>query len=94
MLIHHCSELPANFPVTEEMVKPSLRGSSSLLRELQVALGQYSEEHFNEVSPCRMIQKFQMELKVFSETVNARNSGLPVPYTYMDPAVVENSVAI
>ncbi|XP_038841305.1 hydroperoxide isomerase ALOXE3-like [Salvelinus namaycush] len=59
-----------------------------------VALGQYPEEHFNEIPPCRMIQKFQTELKVFSETVNARNSGLPVPYTYMDPAVVENSVAI
>uniref|UniRef100_A0A4W5R274 Arachidonate 15-lipoxygenase type B n=1 Tax=Hucho hucho TaxID=62062 RepID=A0A4W5R274_9TELE len=59
-----------------------------------VGLGQYPEEHFNEVPPCRMIQKFQTELKVFSETVNARNSGLPLPYTYMDPAVVENSVAI
>uniref|UniRef100_A0A4W5R269 Uncharacterized protein n=1 Tax=Hucho hucho TaxID=62062 RepID=A0A4W5R269_9TELE len=59
-----------------------------------VALGQYPEEHFNEVPPCRMIQKFQTELKVFSETVNARNSGLPLPYTYMDPAVLENSVAI
>uniref|UniRef100_A0A8C7I6L0 Hydroperoxide isomerase ALOXE3-like n=1 Tax=Oncorhynchus kisutch TaxID=8019 RepID=A0A8C7I6L0_ONCKI len=59
-----------------------------------LALGQYPEEHFNEIPPCTMIQKFQTELKVFSETVNARNSGLPVPYTYMDPALVENSVAI
>uniref|UniRef100_A0A674A1R8 Arachidonate 15-lipoxygenase B-like n=1 Tax=Salmo trutta TaxID=8032 RepID=A0A674A1R8_SALTR len=59
-----------------------------------VALGQYPEEHFNEEPPCRMIQKFQTELKVFSENINARNSRLPVPYTYMDPAVVENSVAI
>uniref|UniRef100_A0A8C7TVT6 Arachidonate 15-lipoxygenase B-like n=1 Tax=Oncorhynchus mykiss TaxID=8022 RepID=A0A8C7TVT6_ONCMY len=59
-----------------------------------LALGQYPEEHFNEMPPCRMIQKFQTELKVFSETVKARNSGLPVPYTYMDPALVENSVAI
>ncbi|CDQ97454.1 unnamed protein product, partial [Oncorhynchus mykiss] len=59
-----------------------------------LALGQYPEEHFNEIPPCTMIQKFQTELKVFSETVKARNSGLPVPYTYMDPVVVENSVAI
>uniref|UniRef100_A0A8C7JY95 Uncharacterized protein n=1 Tax=Oncorhynchus kisutch TaxID=8019 RepID=A0A8C7JY95_ONCKI len=59
-----------------------------------VTLGQYPEEHFNEIPPCRMIQKFQTDLKVFSETVKARNSGLPVPYTYMDPALVENSVAI
>uniref|UniRef100_A0A8C7T0B1 Uncharacterized protein n=1 Tax=Oncorhynchus mykiss TaxID=8022 RepID=A0A8C7T0B1_ONCMY len=35
MLIRRCSELPANFPVTGDMVKPSLRGSSSLLKELQ-----------------------------------------------------------
>uniref|UniRef100_A0A8C7I392 Hydroperoxide isomerase ALOXE3-like n=1 Tax=Oncorhynchus kisutch TaxID=8019 RepID=A0A8C7I392_ONCKI len=35
MLIRRCSELPANFPITEDLVKPSLRVSSSLLRELQ-----------------------------------------------------------
>ncbi|XP_031684077.1 hydroperoxide isomerase ALOXE3-like [Oncorhynchus kisutch] len=35
ILIRRCSELPAKFPVTGDMVKPSLRGSSSLLKELQ-----------------------------------------------------------
>ena len=67
---------------------------TSIILHMQLALGQYPEEHFNEIPPCRMIQKFQTDLKVFSETVKARNSGLPVPYTYMDPALVENSVAI
>ncbi|KAL1023804.1 hypothetical protein UPYG_G00046440 [Umbra pygmaea] len=59
-----------------------------------VALGQYPEQHFYELQPCMMIEKFQAELKDFSKAVNARNAGLPVPYTYLDPAVVENSVAI
>ncbi|KAL1023803.1 hypothetical protein UPYG_G00046420 [Umbra pygmaea] len=59
-----------------------------------VALGQFPEEHFYELQPCMMIEKFQAELKDFSKAVNARNAGLPVPYTYLDPAVVENSVAI
>ncbi|XP_010886727.2 hydroperoxide isomerase ALOXE3-like [Esox lucius] len=59
-----------------------------------VALGQYPDEHFYEAQPCNMIKNFQAELKAFSESVNARNATLPVPYTYLDPAVVENSVAI
>ena len=36
MLIKRCSELPQNFPVTEEMVKPSLAEGSSLMGEIGV----------------------------------------------------------
>ncbi|XP_053301592.1 hydroperoxide isomerase ALOXE3 [Pleuronectes platessa] len=34
-LIKRCSELPRNFPVTEEMVKPFLAEGSSLMREIE-----------------------------------------------------------
>uniref|UniRef100_A0A3P8T4B3 Arachidonate lipoxygenase 3 n=1 Tax=Amphiprion percula TaxID=161767 RepID=A0A3P8T4B3_AMPPE len=59
-----------------------------------VALGQYPEDHFSEEVPCKMIQNFQGELEVLSAVIKARNKGLEVPYTYMDPKEVENSVAI
>ncbi|XP_075947439.1 polyunsaturated fatty acid lipoxygenase ALOX15B-like isoform X2 [Anarhichas minor] len=59
-----------------------------------VFLGQYPEEHFSEKMPCKLIKHFQGELQVLSAIINARNNILEVPYTYLDPKVVENSVAI
>ncbi|XP_054460533.1 polyunsaturated fatty acid lipoxygenase ALOX15B-like [Anoplopoma fimbria] len=59
-----------------------------------VPLGQYPEEHFSEKIPCKLIKDFQGELEVLSAAIKARNKNLEVPYTYMDPTVVENSVAI
>ena len=35
-VIKRCSELPTNFPVTEEMVKPFLEEGSSLQKEMEV----------------------------------------------------------
>ncbi|KAM6972656.1 polyunsaturated fatty acid lipoxygenase ALOX15B [Aplochiton taeniatus] len=59
-----------------------------------VALGQYPDDHFSEEVPCNMIKAFQTELEVFSVVVKARNKSLSVPYTYLDPELIENSVAI
>lgn len=41
-----------------------------------------------------MIQAFQRELKLLSEAIKWRNKSLDIPYTYLDPAELENSVAI
>ena len=60
----------------------------------QVPLGQYPEEHFHEDIPCKVIKDFQEELQMLSKVIKARNKNLDVPYTYMDPEEVENSVAI
>ncbi|XP_005727091.1 arachidonate 15-lipoxygenase B-like [Pundamilia nyererei] len=59
-----------------------------------VPLGQYPEEHFTEEIPRKILKDFQAELEILSGVIKARNNHLNVPYTYMDPAVVENSVAI
>uniref|UniRef100_A0A8D3BR83 Lipoxygenase domain-containing protein n=1 Tax=Scophthalmus maximus TaxID=52904 RepID=A0A8D3BR83_SCOMX len=59
-----------------------------------VPLGQYQEGHFSEEIPCNMIQAFQRELKLLSEAIKWRNKSLDIPYTYLDPAELENSVAI
>lgn len=60
----------------------------------QVPLGHYPEVHFSEEIPLKMTKDFQGELQVLSAAIKARNKSLEVPYTYMDPAEVENSVAI
>ncbi|XP_063331323.1 hydroperoxide isomerase ALOXE3-like [Pelmatolapia mariae] len=59
-----------------------------------VPLGQYPEDHFTEEIPRKILKDFQTELEILSGVIKARNKHLKVPYTYMDPAVVENSVAI
>nr|XP_033504868.1 hydroperoxide isomerase ALOXE3-like isoform X1 [Epinephelus lanceolatus] len=59
-----------------------------------VTLGSYPEERFNEPAPKQMIEKFQAELSHLSEAITSRNSQLEVPYTYLNPAQIENSVTI
>ncbi|XP_067352650.1 hydroperoxide isomerase ALOXE3-like [Channa argus] len=59
-----------------------------------VPLGCYPEEHFSDKIPCQLIKDFQGELQMISADIKARNSTVNVPYTYMDPPLVENSVAI
>ncbi|XP_030587259.1 arachidonate 12-lipoxygenase, 12R-type-like [Archocentrus centrarchus] len=59
-----------------------------------VPLGQYPEDHFTEKIPRKIIKDFQRELHELSVAIKARNKSLKVPYTYMDPSEVENSVAI
>ncbi|XP_034543074.1 hydroperoxide isomerase ALOXE3-like [Notolabrus celidotus] len=59
-----------------------------------VPLGRYPEDHFSEEIPHKLIKAFQGELQDLSEAIKARNKDLEVPYTYMDPTEVENSVAI
>ncbi|KAK9540480.1 hypothetical protein VZT92_002930 [Zoarces viviparus] len=59
-----------------------------------VPVGQYSEEHFREEIPCKLMEDFQGELQVLSAVINVRNKSLAAPYTYLDPMAVENSVGI
>uniref|UniRef100_A0A671WZW8 Arachidonate 15-lipoxygenase type B n=1 Tax=Sparus aurata TaxID=8175 RepID=A0A671WZW8_SPAAU len=59
-----------------------------------VRLGQYPEDHFCEEVPHKLIKDYQGELEVLSTVIRTRNKSLEIPYTYMDPALVENSVAI
>ncbi|XP_044045068.1 polyunsaturated fatty acid lipoxygenase ALOX15B-like isoform X2 [Siniperca chuatsi] len=59
-----------------------------------VPLGHYPEDHFSEKIPFKLIKDFQGELEVLSLAIKVRNKSLEVPYTYLDPKEVENSVAI
>ncbi|XP_077950774.1 polyunsaturated fatty acid lipoxygenase ALOX15B [Gasterosteus aculeatus] len=59
-----------------------------------VPLGQYPEEHFGEKQPCKLIKRFQAELKVLTAEIKVENLKREIPYTYLDPLVAENSVSI
>lgn len=66
----------------------------SLILHHQVLLGQYPEKHFTERLPVVKIKEFQEELRKLSLAIKTRNEVLDLPYTYLDPAVVENSVSV
>ncbi|XP_061602684.1 hydroperoxide isomerase ALOXE3-like [Cololabis saira] len=59
-----------------------------------VPLGEYPEERFDEPVPKQMIKIFQAELSYLGEEITARNANLELPYTYLTPSGIENSVAI
>ncbi|KAF7658086.1 hypothetical protein LDENG_00017920 [Lucifuga dentata] len=59
-----------------------------------VALGQYPDERFSEEIPLKLIEDFQRELKALSASIKDRNESLEIPYTYLDPELIENSVAL
>uniref|UniRef100_A0A8C5VFF4 Arachidonate 15-lipoxygenase type B n=1 Tax=Microcebus murinus TaxID=30608 RepID=A0A8C5VFF4_MICMU len=57
-------------------------------------LGTYPDEHFTEEAPRRSIAAFQSRLAQISRGIQERNRGLALPYTYLDPPLIENSVSI
>ncbi|XP_063055329.1 polyunsaturated fatty acid lipoxygenase ALOX15B-like [Engraulis encrasicolus] len=57
-------------------------------------LGYLPEDLFHEDVPLRVIADFQSDLKELSELIEKRNKPLVLPYTYLDPKNVDNSVAI
>ncbi|KAM9328508.1 polyunsaturated fatty acid lipoxygenase ALOX15B-like [Pholidichthys leucotaenia] len=59
-----------------------------------VRLGEYPWDYFTEKFPCMAIKQFQVELKKQSIEIEERNLKLDLPYTYLDPEVVTNSVTI
>ncbi|KAF6716982.1 Hydroperoxide isomerase ALOXE3 [Oryzias melastigma] len=57
-------------------------------------LHEFVEEHFTEDFPNSKVKVFQQELKRLSRVIQRRNKGLELPYNFLDPKLVENSVAI
>ncbi|KAM3623614.1 uncharacterized protein V6R79_013228 [Siganus canaliculatus] len=59
-----------------------------------VSLGHYPEDHFSEEIPRTMIKRFTRQLELLTLEIKFRNDDLEIPYTYLRPDLVENSVAI
>lgn len=60
----------------------------------QVALGQHEEEYFSGPEPKAVLKKFREELADLEKEIEIRNTKLDMPYEYLRPSLVENSVAI
>ncbi|KAG8506229.1 Arachidonate 15-lipoxygenase, partial [Galemys pyrenaicus] len=61
---------------------------------IMVALGQHEEEYFSGSKPKAVLMKFREELATMEKDIEARNAKLDIPYEYLRPSLVENSVAI
>ncbi|XP_070843443.1 polyunsaturated fatty acid lipoxygenase ALOX15B-like [Chaetodon trifascialis] len=59
-----------------------------------VPLGTYPEQRFAEPAALQMIKDFQEELSSLSVAITERNSELELPYYYLNPKDIENSVTI
>ncbi|XP_036448138.1 polyunsaturated fatty acid lipoxygenase ALOX15B-like [Colossoma macropomum] len=59
-----------------------------------VSLGNHSEQYFTEPDVVALATAMKDELKELSEKIKKRNEGKELPYCYLDPAEIENSIAI
>ncbi|XP_029281708.1 hydroperoxide isomerase ALOXE3-like [Cottoperca gobio] len=59
-----------------------------------VPMGTYPEERFDEPVLRQMIKEFQAELSLLSEAIAKRNLHLEIPYPYLNPAEIENSITV
>uniref|UniRef100_A0A3B4AL03 Lipoxygenase domain-containing protein n=1 Tax=Periophthalmus magnuspinnatus TaxID=409849 RepID=A0A3B4AL03_9GOBI len=92
--------------VTEETILNTLPNISTTVHAMAVlnllskqssdfvALGQYPNEYFNEETPLSLIKVFQKELGDLHEEITKRNKDQALPYTYLDPKLIENSVSL
>ncbi|XP_054431605.1 polyunsaturated fatty acid lipoxygenase ALOX15 [Pteronotus mesoamericanus] len=61
---------------------------------VMVALGQHKEEYFSDAEHKAVLTKFREELAALDEEIGVRNAKLDMPYDYLQPRMVENSVTI
>uniref|UniRef100_A0A673V682 Lipoxygenase domain-containing protein n=1 Tax=Suricata suricatta TaxID=37032 RepID=A0A673V682_SURSU len=57
-------------------------------------LGHFPDIHFVEEAPRRSMEALRQRLAQISHNIRQRNKGLPVPYYYLDPVLIENSISI
>uniref|UniRef100_A0A8C6T655 Lipoxygenase domain-containing protein n=1 Tax=Neogobius melanostomus TaxID=47308 RepID=A0A8C6T655_9GOBI len=60
----------------------------------QVALGHFPHEHFTEEVPCRLMRQFRAELDKLDKEIDDKNKKRKLPYMYLKPTLMENSVSI
>uniref|UniRef100_A0A8I5ZN12 Arachidonate 12-lipoxygenase, 12R type n=1 Tax=Rattus norvegicus TaxID=10116 RepID=A0A8I5ZN12_RAT len=57
-------------------------------------LGHFPDIHFVEEAPRRSMEAFRQNLNQISHNIRQRNKCLNLPYYYLDPVLIENSISI
>ncbi|XP_026376664.1 arachidonate 12-lipoxygenase, 12R-type [Ursus americanus] len=57
-------------------------------------LGHFPDIHFVEEAPRRSMESLRRRLAQISHNIRQRNKCLPIPYYYLDPVLIENSISI
>ena len=60
----------------------------------QLFLGDYPFKRFTESNVLNYIERFQRKLEGIGGEIDVRNESLDVPYTYMLPKKIPNSITI
>ena len=60
----------------------------------QKFLGDFTESFFTDVQALDVIARFKGKLGEVTEAINKRNEGLEVPYRFLLPERIPNSIAI
>lgn len=59
-----------------------------------IPMGQYVEEYFTEPKAKELITNFQKDLKIIDQKIIDDNEGVELPYLYLCPSHIENSITI
>uniref|UniRef100_A0A3P9K483 Arachidonate 5-lipoxygenase a n=1 Tax=Oryzias latipes TaxID=8090 RepID=A0A3P9K483_ORYLA len=66
----------------------------SQFQENELYLGMYPDEHFIEKPVKQAMEKFRKQLTEISSFIKKRNDGKKLPYAYLSPDKIPNSVAV
>ena len=57
-------------------------------------LGHHKEKYFSDPTAKSVLNQFQTDLENLEREITARNEQLDLPYEYLKPSHIENSVTI
>ncbi|XP_078283985.1 polyunsaturated fatty acid 5-lipoxygenase-like isoform X2 [Rhinoraja longicauda] len=86
-----------NNTLPKEIQKFTVIAATYLLSQpspMNTKLGSYVEERFTELEARECITKFQHELQQIEEEIIKRNKTIPLPYNYLLPSLIDDSVAV
>uniref|UniRef100_A0A3B3BCI9 Arachidonate 5-lipoxygenase a n=1 Tax=Oryzias melastigma TaxID=30732 RepID=A0A3B3BCI9_ORYME len=95
----HC-EFPKSVKTCEELIEYltvvvfTASSQHAAVNFGQLYLGMYPDEHFIEKPVKQAMEKFRKELTEISSFIKKRNEGKKLPYAYLSPDKIPNSVAV
>ncbi|XP_044527722.1 polyunsaturated fatty acid lipoxygenase ALOX12-like [Gracilinanus agilis] len=80
--------------VYQSSIQMSTSWQGSRIQPDKVLLGHPKEKYFSEPESKAVLSRFQKDLDTLEREIVARNEGLDLPYEYLQPSQIENSITI